>query len=235
MATPYTRIKYYYLYLVSDTNALTANTEYTYTVVASGSYKTIDKTEVKATPTDIPAKGTKLDPVSGVTLTLLPDADTISVSWTAGTVPSRYYVYVYRNDSQVDNTYTSLDETKASISWPTQTDGEYVASVYAYVPGNSPYFESSDYAVSAKQKYEALFGNSASAGNLQPITANGTITGYSVYQLWRRQTRSNGLRNGGQGLCIGYINFGDAKPGVSYSVEHATVDASGNAETYAER
>ncbi|MDR2417999.1 MAG: hypothetical protein LBD79_02985, partial [Treponema sp.] len=62
--------KYRYIDLVSDTNELKVNTEYTYTVTASGGSKTTAKTEVKATPTDIPAKGTKLAAVSEVTLKL---------------------------------------------------------------------------------------------------------------------------------------------------------------------
>jgi hypothetical protein len=136
------------------------------------------------------------------------------VSWTAGAVPSRYYVYLYLNDSSVTNTYTSLGETKASFNWTSQTEGEYTARVTAYIPGSSPYFKNSDYAASAKQKYEALFDSSSGypyASGPQPITTNGTLTGFSVQ-----------------------ISFNNsAKPSVTYAVERTPVDAAGNAGTYA--
>ena len=209
--------KYRYLDLVSDTNALTANTEYTYTVVATGNSQTIGKTEVKATPTDIPAKGAKLDPVSAVTLTLSPDTETISVSWTAAAVPAQYYVSVYRDGSLMTNNNssinTSLGETKASFNWSSaiQTEGEYAASVYAYVPSsnNSPYYKNSDPVASAGQKYEALFGSSGtSASGPTQITDGNTLTGFSV------------------SITI------STKPGVTYAVERAPVDAAGNAGAY---
>jgi hypothetical protein len=203
--------KYRYLDLVSDTNPLTKNTEYTYTVVASGSSKTIGKTEAKATPTDIPEKGSKFDPVKEVTLKLDSDAEMISVSWTAGDVPLWYAVSVYRDGSvYYSNNNISLGETKASFNWPSssQAEGEYAASVYAL---SNSYYNKSD-PVSAKQEHEALFGSSANpyTDSPQTITDNGTLTGFSVY-----------------------INFsGIAKPGVSYSVERAPVDAAGTG-TYA--
>ena len=105
------------------------------------------------------------------------------------------------------NTYTSLRETKASFNWTSQTEGEYAASVYAYIGGNSSYFKNSDATVSAGQKYEALFGSSSPTA----ITSSGTLTGFSV---------STSFNN-------------SAKPGVTYSVERASVDAAGNAGTYA--
>jgi hypothetical protein len=211
--------KYRYLDLVSDTNALDANTEYTYTVTASGSAKTTAKTEVKATPTDIPAKGMKLDPVTGVTLTLDPDTETISVSWTpaagAGAVlVKQYSISIYMDDTSTNlSANVSSGKTKASIAWSSssQTEGEYAAQVTANA--YSTYFKNSDGAVSAARKHEHLFGsgNPSVSGPMAIIDESKTLKGfYATITL-------NGI----------------AKPEVTYSVERAPVNEAGNAGTYA--
>jgi hypothetical protein len=212
--------KFRYVDLVGDDNELKPNIEYTYTVTASGTSKTTARGEARATPADIPAKGAKLAPVSGVTLVLDQDAEKATVSWTepAGAVPSRYSISVYRDGSSVNSTSVSFGETSATLNWTSynQTDGEYAAYVQAvdlYSSGGSSYFKESDFAVSAGQKFEALFGGGGGpyASIQSPITdTNSNITGFAAY-----------------------ISFGGAKPGVTYTVDRAPADAAGNAGTYA--
>jgi hypothetical protein len=212
-----------FLDLVSDDNELIANTEYTYTVTAAGGVKNIAKTEVKATPTDIPAKGTKLAPVTGVTLVLDQDAETATVTWTEpdGDVPARYSISVLQNGNSFYGASGSayFGETSATLNWDTyyQTDGEYVARVQVqdlYSSGSNSYFKESDYAVSVGQKFEALFGSGSGSNPSAYTQSTITDTNNTITAL------------------VASISFGSAKPGVTYTVERAPVDAAGNAGTY---
>jgi hypothetical protein len=144
------------------------------------------------------------------------DAETITVSWTeptGETIPARYNIRLsnYNGSSLSAN----AGETSVSFEWGSyyQSDGEYVASVQAVDLSYGSYFKESDYAVSAGQRFENLFGSTSSPAadvDAQITNTTNTITGFA--------TR---------------INFSSAKPEVTYTVERAPVDVAGNAGTYA--
>jgi hypothetical protein len=204
--------KYRYTDLVSDTNELRANTAYTYIVFSSGGgAKTQGRAEATATPADIPAKGTKLDAVSGVTLELDYEANEAKVSWTIpdGAIPAEYVVRLYRDGNPVIGDSVSLGQKSVTFNSNngfSLQDGNYEARVYARSGGN--YFEDGPVAASAKQKFEALFGNrSLSAGiNSYHTDTNGVIDRLYVY------------------LDISGIG----KPGVGYTFQRAEADELGN-------
>jgi hypothetical protein len=228
--------KYRYFDLVSDDNELIANTAYTYTVTASGSYKTMASTEVTATPSDIPAKGTKLAPVTGVTLALNQDANTITVSWAepAAGIPAGYSIRVYRDGAYVTGGVSYFGQTSATIGWglSDQTDGEYTARVTTTQDpsgyDSNTYFKDSDIAVSATgQRFEALFYVDDYGSTSLPSINNSSATAFLG-------TGDNSDRIAGFYATISFSSF-RAKPGVIYSLERATVDAAtGNDGTYDE-
>ncbi|MDR2053785.1 MAG: hypothetical protein LBP80_10255 [Treponema sp.] len=207
--------KWHYLDLVSDNNPLKAGTEYTYTVIAQARSSTITNSrsaEAAVTPAaaDIPAKGAKLAAVSGVTLKLDPDAEEATVSWIIppGEVPAqRYSVQLYRDGSYVGNDSVGFGETDSTVYWgsSSQNEGEYTARVTATDPNS--YFTASDPAVSAAEKYEALFGayDSVSASS----SAAGIIT-------------DGALTNFYASISLSSITV---KPGVTYTVERAPLNA----------
>jgi hypothetical protein len=198
--------KIYYGDLVRDDNPLTVGTARTYTVSARSASSTLgnSQTTVKATPTAVSPKGTKLPAPSNVLLELDADKRTAKVSWTPGSdnIAISYRVRIYCDGSEVGS--ESFPPNVATIDWNYQPAGAYTARVTARWSGG--YYTDSDTVASLAVQYDPLFGNSdLSASLFSPITdATNTITGY-----------------------IAQISF-SGKPGVAYTVARATADALGN-------
>jgi len=147
---------------VSETNKLTSNTLYTYTVTATAMSTTMNdsKGEAKVTTGTIPEKGTKFPAPQAVTLELFPERETYTITITApttGVIPSSYNIQIYRNGSLYTNhngiTTASygVNPTYSYTYWYSSyqaTGDEWVAVVYA--AGNS-YFVSSDTVSSVTQ------------------------------------------------------------------------------------
>jgi hypothetical protein len=216
--------KYYYLDIISDTNGLAVDTAYTYTVVAVSSSATLTNGRgyAFATPTDIPARDTKVAAPKDVVLTLDPEAKTITVSWTAGEgIPtSDYRIDIRRDNSGATvngewngstyintNQSNSLSSTSRIYSWPEnfQVDGIYTVQVSARAL--SRYYKTSDIGVSARNPFESLFTTTSITSGGGGITdTNSRITDY-----------------------YGSVSLsGISRPGVTYTLERAPADSVGN-------
>jgi hypothetical protein len=213
--------KFRYVDLVSDTNELKADTNYTYIVFSKATgQKNQGRAEATAKPASIPKKGTKLDAVTGVTLELDYEANEAKVSWTipAEAIPAGYSVQLYRDGYSGSSMNVGLGQKSATFSSSngfSLQDGNYEARVYARSSGNN-YFERGPTVASAKQKFEALFGN------------NGGINHASINSY---DSNTNGIS-----LFYVYINIasGTGKPGVLYTFQRAEADELGNVGEYAD-
>ena len=219
--------KYVYADLVADGNPLTANTEYTYTVVAIATSSTREngKWNGTATPTAIPAKGSQLAAPAAVVIDAFDeDGGKVSVTVTApasGNIPPSYSVSLYREG--VSNAVATgfFDGNKGDITWNTtsQQEGTYTVKAVGTLPassgGGSPYYLASDAKVSAGKPFTKVFGSgdNLSVSASQPIIDNtNTITKYKA----------------------NISGSFTSKSGYTYTLERATVDtATGNPGTYA--
>ena len=217
--------KYVYLDLVGSTNPLTAETEYTYTVIAVALAGTQNngKWTGKVTTTTIPARGDKVAKPSAVAFTILDTGVEVTISpGTDGPTPANYGVALYRKTASGGWGYFTtsyIDGTSGKINAAGLSDGDY--AVWANGRPGSDYYSNSDVVKSEPKPYSVLLSSSSypsiSSNLISPISTAGgrlrTLTGYEVT------------------ISLISITF---KAGVSYSVERATVDENGVVGAYAE-
>ena len=218
--------KYVYADLVADGNPLTANTEYTYTVVAIATSSTREngKWNGTATPTAIPAKGSQLAAPAAVVIDAFDeDGGKVSVTVTApagGNIPPSYSVSLYREGVSNAVATGSFDGNKGDITWNagSQVEGTYTVKAVGTLPassgGGSPYYLNSAAMVSAGKPFTKVFGSGDSLYVLasQPIIDNtNTITKYKA----------------------NISGSFTSKSGYTYTLERAPVDAVGDPGTYA--
>ena len=210
--------KYVYLDLVADDNPLTAATEYTYTVIAQAASSTRENSTWtgKATPTDIPAKGTQLAAPTAVGFTFDEDSGKVQVTVTApaaGVIPPGYYVTLYQDGYSAGQNY--ITGTSGEITWSNQEEGDYQVRVYGGISGSGSYYKNSEAVASVKQTYTKAFGSNdylyvSGSPTLGTGTGSSTIQGYSI------------SINGSLTVITGY----------TYTLERAKLDESGNPGAY---
>lgn len=212
---------YTYYDLVSDSNGLTANTEYSYTVVAYArtAAQNNSKAEAKATPTNIPDKGTQYGTPVAVDFEFDVENNRVTVTVTpptTGLAPISYQVALYQDTNYIDNTTFPASATTGEIAWSNPQSGSYRVQVTA--TGNS-YYRSSDTVYSAVKTYTRpapLFNSSAyinvsTTPSLNSGTNPTTFTGYYAE--------------------VSLNNF-YAQDGVTYTVEKAALDANSQPGTW---
>ena len=220
---------------VSDSNKLTTDTLYTYTVTATARSYTMNSStgEAKVTTGTIPEKGTNFTAPDSVTLELFPERETYTITITApttGVIPSSYNIQIYRNgvrhnSHNVSAAPYSVTTSNASWSYSYQATGdEWEAVVYAV--GNS-YFTSSDKVSSDTQIVNLTTGTMPEKGT--KFSAPDSVT---LELFPERETYTITIMHPTTGVIPSSYNIQINRNGVRYSSHNGISAAYGDNTIY---